>query len=300
MCTSPSVAIRLGVSTNTGKNIIKLYRDSSKSLEYLKSVYGADNVLLLPCGHCNECMLAKRKEWSVRCACESLSHKSSCFVTLTYDDAHLRSLNRADPLKFIKAIRNSGFKVRYFGCGERGSLTLRPHYHIVLFGFLPSDIQYEGDSKSGQAIYSSKFLNSIWNKGFVSVQFFDSMYAGYVAGYTSKKLGDPESFLFMSTKPGIGYDYIFTHKDIILKYGNVFGDFGLSKKASIPRYFKKVLEKNGYGFYLDLITDEKVKKASSLLYQNARFNNFSTIEEAIFYADYFAKKKIDKMERTAF
>lgn len=297
MCTSPSIAIRLGVRGSDGKYIIKLYRDSSRSLAELKKIYGPDNVLLLPCGNCAECHLAKRREWAVRCACESLSHQRNCFVTLTYDDEHLRGLNREDPMKFIKSIRNSGFKVRYFGCAERGSLTFRPHYHIVLFGFMPDDLEYESDSKSGQPIYSSKFLTGLWKKGFVSVQFFDSMYAGYVAGYTSKKLGDPDSFLFMSTKPGIGFDYIKNHRDIILKYGYVFGDFGYLKKASIPRYFKKILEKEGYSFYLDILTEEKIRKASSLQFKKARDSNFKTIEETIFYNDFFAKKKLNRMER---
>lgn len=299
MCTSPSVAIRLGVSHKTGKNIIKLYRDTSKSLFHLKQVYGHDNVLLLPCGHCAECLLAKRREWSVRCACEALDHDRNCFVTLTYDDLHLNRLNREDPLKFIKAIRNSGFQVRYYGCAERGEHTLRPHYHIVLFGFMPEDLEYDGDSKSGQPLYTSKFLDKLWKKGRVAVQFFDSKYAGYVAGYTSKKLGDPEAFTFMSTKPGIGYKYIHDHKDIMLKYGNIFGDFGFVKKSAIPRYFKKILEKHGYGFYLDLISEEKLKKASTLQYKKARDHGLVRIEEAIFYNDHFATKKLQKMERTA-
>ena len=86
MCTSPSVAIRLGTRFSDGKDIIKLYRDSSKPLSFLYEVYGRDNVLLLPCGHCSECELKRRKEWSVRCACEAQSHPYNCFVTLTYED----------------------------------------------------------------------------------------------------------------------------------------------------------------------------------------------------------------------
>ena len=193
MCTSPNVAIRLGYKPG-GKQIIKLYRDSSQSLQDLYFKFGKDNVLLLPCGHCSECRLKHRQEWAVRCACESLDHKVSSFITLTYDDEHLRALNRYDPLKFIKSLRNCGFKVRYFGCGERGSKSFRPHYHIIVFGYLPDDLQYDGESESGQALYYSKFVEKLWNKGRCVVQIFSPEVAGYVAGYTSKKLGDDESF----------------------------------------------------------------------------------------------------------
>lgn len=297
MCTSPRVAINLGIKKSTGKMMIRFYRDSSKTLEYLYWLYGRENVLLLPCGECSECRLKKRKEWAVRCACEAESHSVSCFVTLTYDDLHLVGLNREDPIKFIKSIRNSGFKVRYFGCGERGSRTLRPHYHIILFGFMPDDLKYYGDSESGQAIYTSKFLDNLWKKGNVMVQMFGAGVGGYVAGYTSKKLGDTESFLFMSTKPGIGFDYLRKHKDVILKYGSLFGDFGNWNTATIPRYFKKVLEKEGYGFYLDILKDEKLEKVSSSMYEQARIHNMTRLAEMVFYGQHFADKKISKLER---
>lgn len=297
MCTSPRVAVRLGLRKSDGKQMIRFYRDSSKTLEDLYYYYGKDNVLLLPCGECDECRLKKRKEWSIRCACEAQSHSFNCFVTLTYDDEHLRSLNRADPLKFIKAIRNSGFKVRYFGCGERGSNTLRPHYHIALFGFLPKDLDYSGESDSGEAIYESRFLNDIWKKGHVIVQMFGPGVGGYIAGYTSKKLGDKESFLFMSTKPGLGFDYLQKHKDFAVKYGSIFGDFGYWNKASLPRYFKKILEKEGFGFYLDFLKDENSFKVSTSMYEQARIHNMSRIAEMVFYGGHFAAKKIEKLER---
>lgn len=298
MCTSPSVAIKLGVSHNTGKNFIKLYRDTSKSLEYLKSVYGAENVLLLPCGHCSECLLKRRQEWAVRCACESLDHNVSSFITLTYDDAHLRPLNRKDPLKFIKSLRNSGFKVRYFGCGERGEHNLRPHYHIVVFGYLPTDLKYDGDSESGQALYYSKFCEDLWAKGRVVVQIFSPEVAGYVAGYTSKKFGDTDSFQFQSTKPGIGHNYLVKHKDKILKYGQLYGDFGVSKSSSIPRYFKKILENHGYSFVLDILADEKARINEIKTYEKLRLHNLGSLENAITYNRHFADKKIKKLVRS--
>ena len=108
---------------------------------------------------------------------------------------------------------------------------------------MPKDLVYSGDSKSGEAMYSSKFLDSLWKKGIVQVQFFGPRAAAYVAGYTSKKLGSTDGFQFQSTKPGIGFNYINKHLNTILNYGQIFGNFGSVNKYAIPRYFKKILEK---------------------------------------------------------
>ena len=48
-----------------------------------------DPPIMLPCGRCVGCRMAKSKEWAIRCVHESSLHKSSAFVTLTYDDANI-------------------------------------------------------------------------------------------------------------------------------------------------------------------------------------------------------------------
>lgn len=298
MCYSPHIAIKYGVDHETGKYKIKLKRNPVFSLNDYYKRYGRENVLLLPCGHCAECLLHRRQEWAVRCACESLDHKVSSFITLTYDNEHLKPLNREDPLRFIKSLRNSGYKIRYFGCGERGTKNLRPHYHIVIFGYLPQDLQFAGESESGQALYESREVDSLWKKGRAIVQIFSPEVAGYVAGYTSKKLGQDDSFQFQSTKPGIGYNYIKSHKDIMIKYGAIFGDFGISKKSSIPRYFKKILEKHGYSLILDIMKEENQEIQDIKLYHKARLHELHYIDQAIFYNKHFAEKKLNKLERS--
>jgi hypothetical protein len=72
---------------------------------------------------------------------ESEFHDDLCFVTLTYDYCKRDPvLSKSDLQKFLKRLRinsvRAGFKVkiRYFGAGEYGSKTWRPHYHLILFG----------------------------------------------------------------------------------------------------------------------------------------------------------------------
>lgn len=44
----------------------------------------------IPCGRCIGCRLAYSRDWANRCLLELQQHKSSYFVTLTYNDSHLR------------------------------------------------------------------------------------------------------------------------------------------------------------------------------------------------------------------
>jgi hypothetical protein len=67
---------------------------------------------------------------------------------LTYDDEHLppnNSLLKKDLQKFFYKLRQKikPIKIRYFAVGEYGSnKTKRPHYHIILFGYVPKDLEY--------------------------------------------------------------------------------------------------------------------------------------------------------------
>lgn len=214
------------------------------SIRSLRFKYG-DNLLLLPCGHCLGCKFDKAKDWATRVYCESLYHDKSCFVTLTYDDLHLpknQAINKKNLIAFIKDLRNRCEKVRYFGCGEKGESSGRIHAHIILFGYSPSDLEFYSRGSNGDALYISQELSSIWKKGHVIIGDVSYHSAGYVARYTTKKIGDDDSFLICSNRPGIGYEYCFDHADDIMETGYVYGDFGDDYKAPIPRYFEKLLK----------------------------------------------------------
>jgi hypothetical protein len=67
--------------------------------------------------------------------------KSAHFVTLTYDTDYVPitekgflTLNKKHLQTFMKRLRKlSNEKLKYYACGEYGSLKMRPHYHIILF-----------------------------------------------------------------------------------------------------------------------------------------------------------------------
>jgi hypothetical protein len=111
---------------------------------------------IVPCGKCYACRSKRRNQWSARLTEEARYHerngKQNLFITLTYDEENVPFVQTdAGPVRvavlqdvsaFLKRLRKSlyGSKkgdLRFFAVSEYGPKTLRPHFHIILFG-LPS------------------------------------------------------------------------------------------------------------------------------------------------------------------
>lgn len=297
-CEHPILAYDYGIDAITGKHKVKMVprRLQVGHLKDIEEYYGRDseNLLLLPCGKCPSCRMAKMKEWSVRCELEARLYDRNCFVTLTYDEEHCPKYLRKDDLKqFIKALRNKGFDIRYFACGEYGTKTGRPHYHIVLFNFLPDDVKPYAKSHSGGMMMSSRLIDECWkHRGITTIQDFDTGFAAYVAGYVAKKeiqeLPDDfkghEPFLLMSRRPGLGYGYLkdnahglYRTQNVVLKNGKV---------GFLPRYFKKIM---GDDFDFSLISEDSIK--SIRLKDNAQM-----FENSIEYREEFWQNKGNLMK----
>jgi len=153
------------------------------------------------CGKCLPCLSARRTLWTSRLMLESTQHQVSCFVTLTYDNVNLPVDGSVDVRHlqlFLKRVRERVWPclIRFFGVGEYGDLSGRPHYHVVLFG-----------TDDAVAIGAS------WNLGFVHVGTLTDASASYICKYTTKGMtrgSDPRlkgkrpEFSRMSLRPGIG------------------------------------------------------------------------------------------------
>lgn len=150
------------------------------------------------CGQCICCRINRKRLWTGRIQLESLAYRESSFVTLTYSDENVpvgNTLSKAHWREFTK-----GIGYRYFGCGEYGDKTGRPHYHFILFGLPPLEAE--------------DFARSRWPYGFVSARPFVAEHAGYIASYTVKRLrssddprlaeGQLPEFASMSKRPGVG------------------------------------------------------------------------------------------------
>lgn len=174
------------------------------------------------CGQCLPCRFNKKRLWAGRLVLESFLHPASHFVTLTYDDLHVPKDGSVRPRElqlFLKRLRErSGERVRYYGVGEYGDLTQRPHYHLALFGlesalehYSPGDAEVFGLPPCGCVLCVS------WARGGVDRGDLTPESAAYIAGYIAKgltaddhpELGERyQEFSRMSRKPGIGADAV--------------------------------------------------------------------------------------------
>lgn len=181
----------------------------------------------VPCQRCMGCRLEHSRQWAIRCMHEKQLHTCSEFLTLTYDNAYLPkggSLVRADPQLFLKRLRfEYGYPIRFYGCGEYGAKSKRPHYHFILFNYQSSDKRFYKNTKSGEPLYNSRAIARLWPYGFNVIGDVTFKSCAYVARYVTEKLnGDmarkkyvsvttdgevvdllPE-FSMMSRRPGIG------------------------------------------------------------------------------------------------
>lgn len=208
-----------------------------------------------------------------------------------------------DPAKRRKFRNNYKrlFKIRFFCSSEYGGQTKRPHYHMIIYNFVPRDLWLfksretsSGNSYSGFPIYRSQFLDTVWNKGMVFVGTCTQMSAGYVARYTLEKVSnkvDPHFYDFrereglrMSRRNGIGFDWIKKNME------NMFntGYFIIEKvKYGLPRYYRKIMERFEPLKYQEF----KVRLSEYAHLVTARFEEFCSRTNV---TEYEAKKREER------
>lgn len=254
-CYHPLYALDVGRKAN-GKRDLKFIsrkiEDSEKIICYDGKIYFRSALIPLPCGQCIGCRLEYSRQWANRMMLELQYHDSAYFCTFTYDDVHVPRTYYADPETgeavpvltldkrdmqlLMKRIREHfpDDKIRFFGCGEYGSHSFRPHFHIILFGLHLDDLViYKTVRQGGEfyAYYNSDSLARCWlddkgsPKGYVVVGKVTWETCAYTARYVTKKLKGAEAkfyddhniqpeFVLMSRKPGIGRQYYDDHPEL--------------------------------------------------------------------------------------
>lgn len=279
-CYHPLRGWILGTKPN-GKYILQITPMEQEQLEVNGEVrfYDSDNSILIPCGKCSGCRMDKAREWANRILLESKCYPEgdSWFITLTYDEEHLekRCLNKSfiDPVTgqffpdnfsirkkelqdFMKRLRDRyGYKsLRFFGIGEYGSFSARPHYHLIVFGLhLPvSDLCFYKNSELHNPYYNSDLISKCWPFGFSVLAPVTWESACYVARYTFKKLDGEYQiyednnmqppFALMSRKPGIAKPYYDLHPEILNKDKIIVSTDKGSKQFPPPRYLESLFE----------------------------------------------------------
>ena len=209
----------------------------------------------------------------MRCLHEASLYDDNAFITLTYDDANLPpggSLNYSDFQKFMKRLRKKiGGNVRFYCGGEYGEQLMRPHFHACLFGYDFPDKVYYKKTGSGEVIYTSKLLESLWPFGLCSVGAVSFESAAYIARYCVQKVtGDlaeahyrvitddgeiidrvPE-FNRMSLKPGIGARWLEKYRSDVFPR-----DYVVIRgvKTKPPKYYDVLFERDDPGAFSDVV-----------------------------------------------
>lgn len=215
-----------------------------------KNIEISKNYIVIPCGKCLACRINQANDWATRCYLESKKYTDNCFLTLTYDEEHvpknasgINSVKKRDVQTFLKLLRyyvwkNYSRRIKFFCISEYGPTTFRPHYHIIIFNFMPDDLKFYKNSKTGVPMYNSDLLHKVWNKGFVVVQYLNYANACYCARYTQKKaeriegydyydklcdkLNVEREFKTSSRRPGIALD-VLKNKEEFAKIRRSFG-----------------------------------------------------------------------------
>lgn len=228
----------------------------------------------LPCNTCLGCRIDYSRMWALRCVHESKLFDDNCFVTLTYDNDHIKmgrerpSLFKRDLQLFFKRLRKH-FDVRYFACGEYGDTTHRPHYHACLFGLDFKDKVLYSRS-NGNDLFRSDTLDRLWGNGNCLIGAMSAESAAYVARYCLKKLSvdfkhyfkdegiEPE-FLAMSRRPGIGRGYFDMFNSDFFVVDKCITSSGV---YSVPRYYSDILRviDNDLFVHVKAMRDERKRK----------------------------------------
>lgn len=261
----------------------------NEALDYFRQLHDSeyhvlkafdDNGICLPCGHCINCLVRKRRDLSVRLAHEARIVDEGIFLTLTYED---KSVPVTDALPFgsddkhtwfgydgfgdltlfprhlqlfIKRLRrhvdyHEHRKFRFFAVGEYGSKTSRPHYHVLIFGWTPPGYRPELEK------FTSPLIAKLWPFGFhlciPAAGPKAASAARYCARYVTKKLLRanplpdsvcPEFTRCSNRNGGMGAQFARLYADSIMSRGfTTVGDGSSVSKVSIPDYYLKVFRK---------------------------------------------------------
>lgn len=180
-------------------------------------------VLEYGCGQCRSCRLNRRRVWTSRLMLERDLHEASSFLTLTYRKECLPHGGNLVPehlQSFLKRLRArlDPVRIRFYGVGEYGDITVRPHYHVCVFGYFPVD--HLAPPRVCQCAVCSS-----WPYGHCDVGTVTEQSAAYVAGYVMNKLCHKEyigvlglvpEFSRMSLRPGIGGDAVLPLRDALV------------------------------------------------------------------------------------
>lgn len=271
-----------------------------KKMEIVKGV--ETGYMPFPCGKCPACVRRRVSGWAFRLNKQSEQSNSAHFVTLTYNDEHIKktkngfeTLVKKDVQDFFKRLRKlTKQKISYYAVGEYGDTGERPHYHIILFNANP------------------KIVENAWKLNDISignVHFGDvgDASVGYTLKYISKDKkipqfnGDDRQKEFALMSKGLGAGYLTENMVKWHTKGNIENKVYLplkdGKKAAMPRYYKDKLYDKGQKFRIGVfMRAESQKQADELQNKYGDLYHYKQAEETANDFRRMAKKSKERQK----
>jgi len=309
-CKAPLQALR------NGAGAIRLLPRFVQGLDLNGRLAFGESVLELPCGKCAQCRVARAQEWALRCHHEAQFHRhddgspNAAFVTLTFENeglafrelkygTHPLSLSVRDWQLFAKRLRqhiarqhrrrekklglvpSDPPKFKFFAVGEYGREKLRPHYHVLLFGWDFSEDRVQCTDEGGMSFFLSPTLEKLWGYGRTDIRPMTPETINYVCRYVVKKLTgedanrflqriDPDTgdvitvapeFAVMSRNPGIGARWFDRFKDDVYPDNFVILK---GRPTRVPRYYANRLKQQDPE-RAEAVADKAKEKAKKFL-----------------------------------
>lgn len=204
---------------------------------------------MVDCRKCLNCKKQRLNGWVLRLQEQRKCHKKAYFITLTYEDEKntpksnrapytrtgRRTLVKRDLQLYFKRVnqnmsRSYGTSIKYYGVGEYGRRSLRPHYHAIVFG-AEADI-----------------LRKQWLFGFVHVGTVTSSSCAYCLKYISKGRivpvdnSDDRAKEFSLFSKGLGARYITNPANIAWHSADPINRLYVPRggfKYPLPRYYRE-------------------------------------------------------------
>lgn len=279
-----------------------------------------DHPVSVECGQCVGCRFTKVEQKGLRCLHESQMHQYNSFLTLTYSDEHLPddySVHLRTLQLFMKRLRKmlKRPKIRFYGCGEYGDTTDRPHYHVLLFGEdFHADREFIKNTPFG-ALYRSPRLEKVWQFGHSWIGSVTPQSARYVAGYVMKKMtGDVAASHYLKTtpkgvvvkvepefgtgskKPGLGSTWFDKFASDVFPSDFLVVD---GKQVAVPKYYYQKLEKGDVTRTPKNQTAEQTmqKRIARARASRAAKQKHNSTPERLAVREYIKKDRISRLKR---
>lgn len=235
------------------------------------------------CGQCLPCRINRRRTWMHRIMLECQCHEFNSFATLTYADNNVEELCPKHTQDWLKRFRRRVGKVRYYLVGEYGDKSMRPHYHVALFGFPSCQAVYR--MKGDCPCPSCTAVRETWGFGHILLGMLEPASASYLCGYVTKKMtfredrrldGRYPEFARMSLVPGIGADAMWDAASVMMQYK--LEEKGIPsqlrhgrKMLPLGRYLrKKLAEMVGHEVPPYMEADEQLRILREYAFANSR------------------------------